>query len=120
MELLVVLILVGCVLLTGGLLAVTPWLMPKTECFAVTVPEGARRDPRLAGFRRRYALIVGVATLACSGIPDAAPSPGSWPPSPPAPEARLARGRPSSGCSSARCWCRQCCRLALCCTFADA
>lgn len=68
MELLVVLILVGCVLLTGGLLAVTPWLMPKTECFAVTVPEGARRDPRLAGFRRRYALIVGVATLACSGI----------------------------------------------------
>ena len=68
MELLVVLILVGCVLLTGGLLAVTPWLMPKRECFAVTVPEGARRDPRLAGFRRRYALIVGVATLACSGL----------------------------------------------------
>ena len=111
MELLVVLILVGCVLLTGGLLAVTPWLMPKTECFAVTVPEGARRDPRLAGFRRRYALIVGVATLACSGL---------LAPSPPAPEARLARGRPSSGCSSARCWCRQCCRLVLCCTFADA
>lgn len=66
MELLTVLFLVGCVLLTGGLLAATPWLMPKSECFAVTVPEAARRDPRLVAFRRRYALAVGAVTLACA------------------------------------------------------
>lgn len=79
MELSFILFFVGCVLVTGALLAVTPWLMPKTECFAVTVPEGARRDPRLAALRRRYALAVGAATLVCAAalIPFAASGSGS-------------------------------------------
>nr|WP_277926872.1 DUF1648 domain-containing protein [Adlercreutzia sp. JBNU-10] len=45
-------------------MAATPWLMRKDECFAVTVPEGARRDPRLVAFRRRYAAVVAAVTAA--------------------------------------------------------
>ena len=79
MELSFIIFFVGCVLVTGALLAVTPWLMPKTECFAVTVPEGARRDPRLAALRRRYALAMGAATLVCAAslVPFAASGPGA-------------------------------------------
>lgn len=64
MELVFVLTLVACIVATGGLLAATPWLMRKDECFAVTVPEGARRDPRLVAFRRRYAAVVAAVTAA--------------------------------------------------------
>lgn len=39
-------------------LAITPWLMRKDECFAVTIPETKQADPRLQRFKRRYARIV--------------------------------------------------------------
>ena len=48
---------------TGALMAATPFLMPKRECFAVTVPDGAAADPVLRRLKARYALIVGAATL---------------------------------------------------------
>lgn len=44
--------------LVGILTAITPWLMKKRECFAVTVPEIAQDDPRLARFKQRYAAII--------------------------------------------------------------
>ena len=53
-------IVVGLVLLaflvpaTGGLLAATPWLMRRNECFAVTVPAGKQNDPRLMALKRSY------------------------------------------------------------------
>lgn len=48
--------LLVCVLAPGLLTAATPWLMPRGEVFAVTLPAAALRDPRLLGLRRRYAL----------------------------------------------------------------
>ena len=41
---LTMLVLVLVVPISGGLMAVTPYLMPKRECFAVTVPETAWQD----------------------------------------------------------------------------
>lgn len=43
---------------SGAFVAAVPYLMPKRECFAVTVPEAAQADPALRGFKRRYALII--------------------------------------------------------------
>ncbi len=54
------------VLLLGGLLAATPWLMPPTECFAVTVPPSARQDPRIKRYFRRYAAITGALAIICT------------------------------------------------------
>ncbi|MCI8468116.1 MAG: DUF1648 domain-containing protein [Eggerthellaceae bacterium] len=54
------------VVVTGGLLAATPWLMPKDEYFAVTVPPAARADARLVGFRRRYAQAMAAITAVCA------------------------------------------------------
>lgn len=48
-------ILIVLLILVNAMLIVTPWLMPKTECFAVTVPLGERDKEPLAGFMRRYA-----------------------------------------------------------------
>ena len=39
---------------TGILMALTPYLMPKRECFAVTVPDGAVNDPYLRKLKRTY------------------------------------------------------------------
>ena len=39
-------------LLAGSLLAVVPWLTRRREAFAVTVPESAQADPRIARMRR--------------------------------------------------------------------
>lgn len=55
-------------LVIGLLLAFTPYLMPRTECFAVTVPVAAQRDPRLVALKRRYTVamlvLTAVATVA--------------------------------------------------------
>lgn len=40
--------------IVGVLMALTPYLMKKSECFAVTVPEVASADPYLKGLKRRY------------------------------------------------------------------
>lgn len=64
---LTIVFLIAVVPITGVLLAVTPYLMPKRECFAVTVPELAHADPVIRGLKKRYALLMlavsAVATL---------------------------------------------------------
>ncbi|WP_165051916.1 MULTISPECIES: DUF1648 domain-containing protein [unclassified Adlercreutzia] len=57
-------LLVLTVPLTGGLMAATPYLMPKRECFAVTVPESAHADPQIKALKSRYARTVAVMTAA--------------------------------------------------------
>ena len=54
------------VLFVGLILAMTPWLMPKTECFSVTVPHGARKEELLRGFMRSYTLWMAVLTAVCT------------------------------------------------------
>lgn len=44
--------------LVGGISAFVPYLMPKRECFAVTVPDNAQSDPALRQYKRRYACII--------------------------------------------------------------
>ena len=53
----------ACILVPGLLTAATPWLMPRGEVFAVTVPVSAARDPRLLVLRRRYAAVMVALTL---------------------------------------------------------
>ena len=57
------------VLSVGAILAATPYLMPPTECFAVSVPPSAKQDPRVRAIYRRYTAIVAVGSLACAAIP---------------------------------------------------
>lgn len=57
-------VLAFIILMTGGLLAIMPWITPKRECFTVTVPETAQHDARLASFKRRYAVIMLTITVA--------------------------------------------------------
>ncbi|MBQ3106411.1 MAG: DUF1648 domain-containing protein [Eggerthellaceae bacterium] len=52
--------------LTGGLLAATPWLMRRNECFAVTVPAGKQKDPRLLALKRNYTKAVVIVTAICT------------------------------------------------------
>ena len=54
------------VLFVGLILAVTPWLMPQTECFSVTVPHGARKEEPLRGFMRSYTLWMAALTAVCT------------------------------------------------------
>ncbi len=64
------LLLVAMLPLTGLLLAATPFLMPKSEAFAVTVPAAEAHNPFILDCKRRYALIVGAATagLTIAGV----------------------------------------------------
>lgn len=61
-------VLASLTLATGLLLAFTPYLMRRNECFAVTVPAAAQSDPRLIVLKKRYAIamivVTGVATVA--------------------------------------------------------
>ncbi len=60
--------LLGIVLLfvpiMGILTAATPYLMPKRECFAVTIPDAASSDPDIKHLKRSYFIAVIVTTLA--------------------------------------------------------
>ena len=58
--------------LCGVVAALTPFLMPKRECFAVTVPETAHADPAIKGFKKSYALRCLVLTAACTAAVAAA------------------------------------------------
>ena len=51
--------------LVGVTLALTPYLMPPTECFTVTVPPSAKGDPRIKALFRTHTIIV--AALAVVG-----------------------------------------------------
>lgn len=50
----------------GLLLAFTPYLMRRTECFAVTVPAAAQADRRLVALKKRYAKTMLVVTAVCT------------------------------------------------------
>ena len=52
--------------ITGALLAVTPWLMRARECFAVTVPAEAQDDPAIRRLKRLYAGIMIAVTVVLS------------------------------------------------------
>lgn len=54
--------------LLGVLAALTPYLMPKRECFAVTIPDSAQHDPCLRGFKRRYLTSMLILTAALSVV----------------------------------------------------
>lgn len=64
--------LLGLVLLfvpiAGALMAATPYLMPKRECFAVTIPDAASNDPEVRRLKRSFAIIVAVATLLLTAL----------------------------------------------------
>ena len=55
-------------LVIGLLLAFTPYLMPRTECFAVTVPVAAQRDPRLVALKRHYTVAMLVLTAVATAV----------------------------------------------------
>ena len=65
-SLILMVFLVAIVLLSGAILAATPWFMKKNECFAVTIPESAQADVRFLAFRKRYAAAVLAVTLICA------------------------------------------------------
>lgn len=52
--------------LLGVLAALTPYLMPKRECFAVTVPDSAHRNPYLRKLKRVYLVSILAITAAFS------------------------------------------------------
>ncbi|MEG2200932.1 MAG: DUF1648 domain-containing protein [Raoultibacter sp.] len=56
------------IFLVGALTALTPWLMKKRECFAVTIPQAYARDARLRRFKLHYSIISVVAALVLAGI----------------------------------------------------
>lgn len=60
-------VLLGLVLffvpIIGILMAITPYLMPKRECFAVTIPDSASSDPEIRRLKRSFFVTVIVVTL---------------------------------------------------------
>ena len=62
----------GTTIICGLLSAAIPFLMPKSECFAVTVPEEAYNHPVLKTYRKKYAalciiLTAGIAVASGTG-----------------------------------------------------
>lgn len=55
-------LLVALLPVTGAVMALTPFLMPKRECFAVTVPDAAASDPKLRGLKLTYAALMAAVT----------------------------------------------------------
>lgn len=60
--------LAALTLCVGLLLAFTPYLMRRNECFAVTVPSAAQKDPRLVALKRRYAATMAALTAAATAV----------------------------------------------------
>lgn len=52
----------------GLLLAFTPYLMRRNECFAVTVPAAAQADPRIIALKKRYATVMLALTVAATVV----------------------------------------------------
>lgn len=52
----------------GLLLSFTPYLMPRNECFAVTVPALGQKDPVLVALKKRYAVIMISLTVASTVV----------------------------------------------------
>lgn len=64
--------------IVGAGLAATPWIVRGTECFAVTIPASAARDPRLMALKRRYTLMVLAFTGALTAASLACTAAGMW------------------------------------------
>lgn len=60
----IMLSIVATVALVGIVVAVTPFIMPPTECFTVTVPPSAKQDPRVKALFRTHTIIVAALTVA--------------------------------------------------------
>ena len=58
--------------LMGVLMALTPYLMPKRECFAVTVPESAQADPQIRKLKATYARTIALMTVVLTIVAAAA------------------------------------------------
>lgn len=58
------LILSAFIPVSGVILAITPYLMPSGECFAVTIPSARSHDRTLVGYRRMYCGIMVACTTA--------------------------------------------------------
>lgn len=54
--------------LLGVISALTPYLMPKRECFAVTVPDSAHQNPYLRKLKRAYLISILALTAVLSAI----------------------------------------------------
>lgn len=52
----------------GAFMAITPYLMPKRECFAVTIPNSAADDPHIKQLKRSYCLIMLSVTAVLTAI----------------------------------------------------
>jgi uncharacterized membrane protein len=57
-----VLLFVALIPIIGIIMAITPYLMKKSECFTVTVPETAVNDPFLKRLKKRYLITMLVIT----------------------------------------------------------
>jgi len=62
------LMMVILVPMVGIMMAITPYLMKKSECFAVTVPETALHDPYLRALKKRYLAIMLIVTALFTGV----------------------------------------------------
>ena len=63
---LLVLLTIALIPLCGVMCAITPFLMPKDECFTVTIPESAQSDERLKALKRKYLIVMLVVTAVCT------------------------------------------------------
>lgn len=61
-------LLITLVPVVGILMAITPYLMPKHECFTVTIPDSAARDPYLMHLKRIFCAIILCATLLLTAL----------------------------------------------------
>lgn len=59
----IMLSIIATVALAGIIVAITPYIMPPTECFTVTVPPSAKKDPRVKALFRTHTIIVAVLTV---------------------------------------------------------
>lgn len=58
-----VLLIVVLLPLLGGLLALTPWLMRKNECFTVSIPESAQLDAAIVHLKKIYTVQMAIFTI---------------------------------------------------------
>ena len=71
-SILVIISFVLIVLAAGASTAVMPWLEPRDQCFAVTIPPAVSKDPALESERRAYAAKVALLAAACGAVVGAA------------------------------------------------
>jgi len=62
------LLMTALIPIVGIMMAITPYLMKKSECFTVTVPETALYDPYLQGLKKRYLMAMLSATAVLTAL----------------------------------------------------